>query len=112
MAAVSSLIATDTPTVGDHVKQGIPAVVEKERPPQLDDRFGVLKRDIIKPEYEEAVKASWERLLKELEQEAERLGAEQQNAIPEVTWSDVVANGLCPPVMPNMISEPCEGNRN
>ena len=62
-------------------------------PPQLDARFAALKREIIKPEHEEAVKASYERLKVALAAEAERIAAQQTAAIPEFKWSDVVANG-------------------
>ncbi|RDW91050.1 hypothetical protein BP5796_02215 [Coleophoma crateriformis] len=67
--------------------------IKNESPPLLDPRFAALKREIIKPEYEEAVTASYQRLLKALEAEAAKIAEQQQAAIPEVAWADVVANG-------------------
>jgi hypothetical protein len=61
--------------------------------PRLDERFAALKREIVKPQDEKAVIASYERLKNALAREADRIGQEQQSAIPEVEWSDVVSNG-------------------
>ncbi|RFU24556.1 hypothetical protein B7463_g11788, partial [Scytalidium lignicola] len=66
---------------------------QPDRPPQLDERFSGLKRDIIKPEHEAAVIASYERLKIALAAEAERIAAVQRATIPECPWEDVVANG-------------------
>lgn len=68
-------------------------VETKEEPPYLEERFAALKRECIKPEDEQAVIDSYERLLEALKIEANRIEALQQDAIPEVAWSDVVANG-------------------
>ncbi len=62
-------------------------------PPRLEERFAALKRDIIKPEYEAAVIASYKRLKIALAAEADRIATAQQAAVPECAWSDVVANG-------------------
>jgi Protein of unknown function (DUF1479) len=67
-----------------------------ERPPRLDDRFAVLKGEIIKPQDERAVTASYQRLKDALATEADRIDREQQSAFPEVEWSDVVNNGYTP----------------
>ena len=61
--------------------------------PRLDERFAALKREIVKPQDEKAVIASYERLKNALAREADRIGQELQSAIPEVEWSDVVNNG-------------------
>jgi hypothetical protein len=64
--------------------------------PRLDERFSALKREIVKPQDENAVIASYERLKNALTIEADRIGQELQSAIPEVEWSDVVNNGYLP----------------
>jgi len=65
-------------------------------PPRLDERFAALKREIVKPQDEQAVTASYERLKNALAREVDRICHEQQSAIPEVEWSDVVNNGYLP----------------
>jgi hypothetical protein len=67
-----------------------------ERPLKLDERFAVLKRDIIKPQDERAVADSYQRLKDALATEADRIDREQQSAFPEVEWSEVVNNGCTP----------------
>jgi hypothetical protein len=64
-----------------------------ERIPKLVERFGVLKRDIIKPQDERAVTDSYQRLKDALATEADRIDDGQQSAFPEVEWSKVVNNG-------------------
>jgi hypothetical protein len=64
-----------------------------ETAPRLDERFAALKREIVKPQDEKAVIASYERLKNALAREADRIGQELQSAIPEVEWPDVVSNG-------------------
>lgn len=86
-------------TVAETVKSNVSIASREirgasESPPLLDARFAALKREIISQDHEEAVTASYERLKKFLEQEAERIEKEQQTAIPEVQWADVAANGM------------------
>ncbi|KAL4947401.1 hypothetical protein BDW69DRAFT_204434 [Aspergillus filifer] len=69
------------------------------KPPHLDARFAALKRAIIKPEHESAVEASYKRLKDALAVEMERIARVQQEAIPEISWEEVKANG-------NRIPEP------
>jgi hypothetical protein len=87
----SSVIPNGSFTEKDQTKQG-----SSEKPPRLDERFAALKREIVKPQDEQAVIASYERLKNALAREADRIGHEQQSAIPEVEWSDVVNNGYFP----------------
>jgi hypothetical protein len=56
----------------------------------------VLKREIIKPQDEQVVTDSYQRLKDALATEADRIDCAQQSAIPEVEWSDVVNNGYTP----------------
>lgn len=67
-------------------------------PPMLDARFAALKREVIKPEHEAAVIASYERLKVALAAEVDRIESLQRAAVPECQWADVVANGKpsCP----------------
>jgi hypothetical protein len=71
-----------------------------ERPPRLDERFGLLKRQIISSEDERAVIDSYQRLKDALGTEADRIDREQQFAFPEVEWSTVVQNGYTNPLNP------------
>ena len=64
-----------------------------DSPPRLEQRFSKLKREIIRLEDEQAVTKSYEELKYALAAEADRIDGEQQSAIPEVDWSDVVDNG-------------------
>ncbi|RFU25068.1 hypothetical protein B7463_g11271, partial [Scytalidium lignicola] len=91
-----SVIPTTTSTATVSFPEKVEASTTKSvvsGPPQLHARFAALKREIIRPENEEAVKASYERLKVALAVEVERIGAQQTAAIPECKWSDVVANG-------------------
>jgi hypothetical protein len=67
-----------------------------ETAPRLDGRFAALKREIVKPQDEKAIIASYDRLKNAMASEADRIGQELQSAIPEVEWSDVVRNGYLP----------------
>ncbi|CDK26969.1 unnamed protein product [Kuraishia capsulata CBS 1993] len=60
--------------------------------PELPERFALLKRDIIKPEHEEKVKASYKRLLVALEAKTEEIAQAGSSYVPEVKWSDIKAN--------------------
>lgn len=68
-------------------------VPSTDTPPRLEERFASLKRDIIKPEHEAAVAASYGRLKVALAAEADRIATAQQAAVPECAWAEVVANG-------------------
>ena len=90
-----------TPSValnGSGPKRDEKEQVAFERTPRLDERFAVLKREIIKPQDERAVIDSYQRLKDALRTEADRINREQQSAFPEVEWSDVVRNGYTPPL--------------
>ena len=65
-----------------------------DSPPRLEQRFSKLKREIVRLEDEQAVAKSYEELKHALAAEADRIDGEQQSAIPEVDWSDVVDTGL------------------
>ncbi|EXJ91449.1 hypothetical protein A1O1_04561 [Capronia coronata CBS 617.96] len=69
------------------------SIYQADGPPVLEQRFAELKREIIKPELEEAVSASYVRLKAALADEVERISKAQQSAVPEIAWSEVVANG-------------------
>lgn len=83
---MSTTITTTTTTAG-----GVSG--EKPTPPRLDDRFAALKQEIIKNVDRKKLQDSYERLRVELAGEVERLEKLQQDAIPEVQWAEVVANG-------------------
>lgn len=63
-------------------------------PPELQDssKFSALKKSLIKPENIEKVKASWARLLIELDKECEKIKAAGDTYIPSVKWEDIQAN--------------------
>ncbi|KAL2848405.1 hypothetical protein BJY01DRAFT_246418 [Aspergillus pseudoustus] len=83
--------ATATATVTETLPQLAGRDVPK--PPRLDDRFAELKREIIKSEHKTAVEESYKRLKAALAIEMDRISTIQQAAIPEISWSEVQANG-------------------
>ncbi|KAI1342308.1 DUF1479-domain-containing protein, partial [Xylariaceae sp. FL0016] len=87
------MTSTTTVTTGIPPVGSLAVSPEISNPPKLDERFAALKRDIIKPEHEEAVAASYKRLKVALKMEMERIAQAQQAAIPEVQWEDVKKNG-------------------
>jgi Protein of unknown function (DUF1479) len=95
MAAVQSLNASTVPAIpnGAGGQKNDVEVRAFETPPRLDERFAVLKREIVKPQDERVVTDSYQRLKDALAVEADRIDREQQSAIPEVAWSDVINNG-------------------
>lgn len=52
-----------------------------------------LKKEIIKPENYEKVKASWQRLCKAMEEKSNEIGAAGSSYIPEIDFSEVAKNG-------------------
>lgn len=68
-------------------------VYQADGPPLLEQRFANLKREVIKPEHENAVEASYARLKIALAEEAEKIQQMGQAAVPEIPWSEVIANG-------------------
>lgn len=63
-------------------------------PPDLEDydKFSNLKKVLIKPENVEKVKASWQRLLKALDEMAEEIKKEKENFIPDIEWETIKSN--------------------
>lgn len=64
-------------------------------PPDLDDyeKFSKLKKELIKPENVEKVKASWKRLLIAIEKMVEEIKQSNESYIPEVDWQTIKENG-------------------
>ncbi|KAL4879707.1 hypothetical protein BJY04DRAFT_228891 [Aspergillus karnatakaensis] len=71
----------------------IKAARDVPQPVRLDERFAALKKEIIKPEHRAAVEASYKRLKAALAEEVERIDRLQQDAIPEIPWAEIKANG-------------------
>lgn len=60
--------------------------------PLLDQRYSKLKQSVIKPEDKDRVVESYQRLIKALAVEAERIEKQGPSSIPEVDFSTVEAN--------------------
>ncbi|ODV67138.1 DUF1479-domain-containing protein [Hyphopichia burtonii NRRL Y-1933] len=61
-------------------------------PEDLDPRFAALKAKLVDPQKQEAVVASWKRLLKALEKENQKIIENGTAYVPTVEWKDIVAN--------------------
>jgi hypothetical protein len=88
--------------IKEKLKGAADSVSTTEPPRPLPARFTDLKKECIKEENIPAVVASYERLKIALEAENDRLAEQGQAAVPEVAWSEVVANGIYFPDFPGL----------
>lgn len=80
-------------TTTTHTTAAASLIEDRPVATRLEYRFAALKQEIIKDVDREKLQDSYERLKVELAGEVERLEKLQQDAVPEVEWGDVVANG-------------------
>lgn len=66
---------------------------DRNRCPILDQRYSVLKQQIIKDTDQQKVIESYDRLVQALDREADFIARIGSSAVPEIQFSDVVANG-------------------
>ncbi|EXJ72074.1 uncharacterized protein A1O5_04577 [Cladophialophora psammophila CBS 110553] len=86
--ALRRAASTLTKEAGD-ISSIFPSLSGK-KPDPLPPRFSALKKSLIKGN-EDAVTASWQRLLKSLEREIGEIRSEGSNVIPSVEFRDIVA---------------------
>ncbi|CAN3367356.1 hypothetical protein DICA4_F06040 [Diutina catenulata] len=61
-------------------------------PVDLDPRFAAVKKELVRPEHRVAVKESWKRLLKALDDEYANIEREGSAYVPQLEWADIVSN--------------------
>ncbi|KAK6456805.1 uncharacterized protein RJT20DRAFT_34496 [Scheffersomyces xylosifermentans] len=67
-------------------------LTETVTPPDLEERFGILKRKLVSPENVAKVTESWKRLLRALEAEADVIAKAGPSYIPQVELEDIKNN--------------------
>ncbi|KAJ8106831.1 hypothetical protein OPT61_g9281 [Boeremia exigua] len=76
--------------------------------PLLDQRFAVLKKQLVKPEHRQTVIESYHRLVKLLAIEVERIEKYGSSLVPEIDFEVLTATyagGLLPPDLANLVRE-------